>query len=387
MIDMPMAVEDDKQKAQELYGNLSQPQESRHIPESMDMEAHFSRLQDGLKHHYEYRVTHRFSTGVNNKPRLLAAAIPCITGIGCLYQAIATARDQHTHPPPGNLVAIDDCRLHMQTAGSGLPTVVLEAGLGGMSSAWGWIQPETAKFCKVVSYDRAGLGWSWPDTTPKTARVAAQRLHNLLHCIRIHPPYVLVGHSMGGLFIRVFADLFPNEVAGMVLIDAVHPDQHLRSNVIDKHMRSGFRFLRAVPLLTRLGYVRLAGLFNAWARGLPPRQTAEAESFLSTYDHLKTTCEESLAWETICAEVRATRRLGDIPLAVVTAGRDLLFGQAELQRELATLSSDSVHFAIDGADHISLVTHREHALLVVQAIRHVVDRVNALTGEKKRGQK
>ncbi len=353
----------------------------------MNIEAPVPKLQDGLQHHYEYRVNHRFSTGVSNKHRLLAAAIPCVTGIGCLYQAIATACDRQIHPPPGSLVDIDDCRLHMQTDGWGQPAVVLEAGLGGMSSAWGWIQPETAKFCRVVSYDRAGLGWSGPDTAPKTATLAAHRLHSLLHGIRVHPPYVLVGHSMGGLFIRVFADLFPGEVAGMVLIDAVHPDQHLRSDIINMHMRSGFRFLRAVPLLTRLGYVRLAGLFNAWALGLPPRQAAEAESFLSTYGHLKTTCEESLAWEAICAEVRATRRLGDIPLAVVTAGRDLLSGQAELQRELAMLSSDSVHFAVKGADHVSLVTHREHALLVVQAIRHVVERANALMDGKKGSQK
>ena len=338
----------------------------------------FSSPGDGPDHLYDYRENHAFSLGVHRKSRLLAAIIACVTGTGCLYQAIATLRDQRNHPPPGTFLDIDGCQLHLQTAGHGGPSVVLEAGLGGMSSAWGWIQPATAQFSRVVSYDRAGLGWSGPDIAPKTAALVAQRLRSLLVHSSVHPPYVLVGHSMGGLFIRVFADLYPNEVAGMVLLDAVHPDQHLRSAAIEMHMRTGFRFLTAAPLLARLGYVRLTGLFNDWSEGLPARQAAEAEAFLSSYRHLKTTRDESLAWETICAEVRGTRGLGDNPLAVVTAGRAVLPGHPELQSELATLSSDSVHFAVKGADHVSLITRREHALSVVAAIRHVVERVNAL---------
>jgi hypothetical protein len=137
-------------------------------------------------------------------------------------------------------------------------------------------------------------------------------------------------------------------------------------------MRTGFRILRTVPVLTRLGYVRLTGLFNAWASGLPPRQAAEAEAFLSSWAHLRTTREESLAWDSLCTEVRGTGGLGDVPLAVVTAGKDVLPGQPELQGELATLSRDSIHLAVKGADHVTLVTTREHALAVVETIRHVV---------------
>lgn len=324
---------------------------------------------------YEYRTDHGFSPEVDRRSRLFAAIIPCVTGIGYMYQTFAAMRDQRDYPPPGKVVDMDGCRLHVQAAGSDGPSVVLEAGLGGMSSGWGWIQPETAKFSRVVSYDRAGLGWSGPDTAPKTAALAAQRLRGVLRQSCLPPPYVLVGHSMGGLFIRVFADHYPGEVAGMVLLDAVHPDQHLRSAAINTHMRSGFRFLRTVPLLAQLGYVRLTGLFNAWTEGLPSRQAAEAEAFLATYRHLKTTYDESQAWETICAEVRCTRGLGHIPLAVVTACRAVLPGHPELQRELAGLSSDSAHFAVRGADHVSLVSRREHALLAVEAIRHVVERV------------
>ena len=344
----------------------------------MKMTAPIPLPDGGTDNLYEYCESNLFSTGVKRRSRLFTAIIPCLTGIGCVYQAIATLRDKRDYPPPGSLVDIDDCRLHVQTAGRGLPSVVLEAGLGGMSSGWGWVQPEIAKFSRVVSYDRAGLGWSEPDPSPKTAVLAARRLRTLLLHSRVDPPYVLVGHSMGGLFVRVFANLYPTEVAGMVLIDAVHPDQHLRSPAIDTHMRSGFRLLKAVPLLARLGYVRLTGLFNAWPIGLPARQTAESEAFLSSYRHLKTTRDESLAWETICTEVRFTRRLGDTPLAVVTAGRDVLPGQPELQRELASLSSDSVHFVVKDADHVSLITEHKHAMSVVKAIHHVAERAKTV---------
>lgn len=334
-------------------------------------------LMDEFSHHYEYRVNRHFSPDVKRKSRLYTSIIPCITGLGCMYQSVATLRDRRAYPPPGNFVDIDGCRLHVQTAGQGTPSVVLESGLGGMSSAWGWVQPETARFCRVASYDRAGLGWSGPDSAPKTASLASRRLRDALVRSNVLPPYVLVGHSMGGLFIRVFADIYPDEVAGMVLIDSVHPDQHLRSTDINEHMCSGFRFLKAAPLLARLGYVRLAGLLGSWSEGLPARQAAEAEAFLSAYQHLKTTRDESLAWETICAEARAARELGKIPLAVVTAGSDVLPGHPKLQRELAALSSESVHFAVRGADHVSLITRHEHALTVVETIRHVVERAKA----------
>ena len=335
-------------------------------------------LEYESEHVFAYRHNHRFTPGLRGNFRLLAATIPTATGIGSLYQAVATVYDQSKYRPPGRLIDSDDCHLHLQTAGTGRTTVVLEAGLGGMSAAWGWIHPETAQFCRVVSYDRGGLGWSGPDSAPKSALLAAQRLHAILLRSDIPPPYVLVGHSMGGLFIRVFADLYPHEVAGMVLLDAVHPDQHLRSAAISTHMRTGFRFLEAIPLLTQIGYVRLAGIFNVWAEGLPEQQAAEARAFLTTYRHLKTTRDESRAWETICDEVRGLKKTLNMPLAVVTAAKGVLSGHPELQRELASLSEDSSHFTVRGADHVTLITRREYALCVVAAIRHVVKKVNAL---------
>jgi pimeloyl-ACP methyl ester carboxylesterase len=322
---------------------------------------------------YAARKILNLAPGVRSCTRFATAIVPCLTGAGCLYQAVATVRDRRRYPPPGRLVKVDGAELHVRMSGQGgAPTVVLETGLGGMSSAWGWVQPEVATFTRVVSYDRAGLGWSAPDGLPRMAQHVAQRLRGLLHGSGIPGPYVLVGHSMGGLYLRFFADQYPGEVAGMVLIDAAHPDQHQRSPAIRRHMSSGFRMLRSVPLLAVLGYVRMTGFFSSWAVGLPERHAAEAEAFLSSYSHLKTTRDESLAWDGICAEVRGTACLGSKPLAVVSAGRDVLPGAPELQAELAALSSRSIHLTVDGADHVTLVTHRQHAMKVVDAIRRVV---------------
>ena len=106
----------------------------------------------------------------------------------------------------------------------------------------------------------------------------------------------------------------------------------------------------------------------------------EANAFLCSYPHLKTTRDESLAWEAVCEEVRRTKGMGDTPLAVVAAGSDVLPGQPEVQRRLAALSSDSVHLVVKDTDNVTLITRREHALTVVEAIRQVAERANARRG-------
>lgn len=115
-------------------------------------------------------------------------------------------------------------RLHMLIAGSGDPTVVMESGLGDTMDSWAKVQPEVAKFSRVVAYDRAGLGQSEPGLRPRAARQIASELHAALRNAGLAPPYVLVGHSAGGLYIRVFAGMYPDEVAGMVFVDPTPED-------------------------------------------------------------------------------------------------------------------------------------------------------------------
>ena len=319
-------------------------------------------------------ITHIIRIGAKGLFEIAIAAM-CVTCSGYLYQTVATFIDNRRYPPPGKLFEVDGSRMHVQSGGTGSPTVILEAGLGAMSSGWCWIQTEIEKFTHVISYDRAGLGWSDADTAHPSGLRIAWRLHKLLQASGITGPYVLVGHSMGGLLVRVFANQYPDEVVGMVLVDASHPDQYERHPAIRRHMHSGFQLLKKAPLLTRFGYVRLTELFHSQADGLPVRQRLEAEAFLSSHRHVTTALNESLAWNGLCAEVRCSRGLGNKPLAVVSAGRDVLPGAADLQAELAALATTSMHRVIDGATHVTLVTHQDHAISVVEAIRQVVEQV------------
>ena len=126
------------------------------------------------------------------------------------------------------MVDVGGYKLHINCTGKaeeGQPTVILDAGLGGYSLDWAQVQPEVAKFAHVCSYDRAGLGWSDESPNPRTSKYIAQELHDLLANAAEVGPFILVGHSFGGINVRVFANKYPEEVAGVVLVDASHEDQ------------------------------------------------------------------------------------------------------------------------------------------------------------------
>jgi pimeloyl-ACP methyl ester carboxylesterase len=137
---------------------------------------------------------------------------------------------QSTYSPPGKLVDVGGYKLHLNCIGKSGPAVVLIAGAGDFSFDWGLVQPDVASFTRVCSYDRAGLAWSDPGPMPRTMRQDAYELHALLRAARIKAPYVLVGHSLGGLIARVYAEQYPNEVAGMLLVDSTHEDTVLIFN-------------------------------------------------------------------------------------------------------------------------------------------------------------
>ena len=307
-------------------------------------------------------------------PVLLPVAL-LVTGV--IYQGVSELLDRRRFPPAGKLLTVDGLRMHLLAYGGsdrqGMPTVVLETGLGGMSSAWGWIQPEVAKFARVVSHDRVGLGWSEDDARPASGVRNARRLHAMLDAEGIEGPYLLVGHSMGGLLVRLFHDLYPDQVAGVVLIDASHPDQRQHSEAIRNHMNQGFRMLKTVPLLSAIGYLRLSNSFRRQADGLPARQEREARSFLCSYRHLRATNREARCWDALCAEVRQSRDLGEKPLTVITAGEGSKQGELELQQSLARLSERGRQFVMQGADHVTLVTHRRFALQVAAEIRSMFE--------------
>jgi len=154
---------------------------------------------------------------------IAAASFLLLSGLAVAQQI----DDKRAHPPSGRLVDIGGYRLHLNCTGKIGPTVVLISGAGDFSFDWALVQPDVARFARVCSYDPAGLAWSDPGPTPRTMRQDAFELHALLKAARIRGPYVLVGHSLGGLMARVYAETYPNEVGGLVLVDSTHEDTTL----------------------------------------------------------------------------------------------------------------------------------------------------------------
>jgi len=179
--------------------------------------------------------------------------------LGMLYHAAGTRRDARAYPPPGRLVEVGGHRLHIVDRGRGPgPTVVMEAGLMSTLLSWSGLERELARSFRVVSYDRAGLGWSDLGPMPRTADRIVTELHTLLERAQIPPPYVLVGHSFGGLTMPLFAARFPEEVAGMVLVDPVVPAEWNPPSPHDRQLsRIGAKVCRRAALLARLGIIRL----------------------------------------------------------------------------------------------------------------------------------
>src|SRR5829696_9123890 len=152
---------------------------------------------------------------------LLALAV-----LGAIYQAIATELAERAYPAPGEMVEVGGYRLHINYTGQGSPTVILDGGLGEFSAQWVRVQQEVSGTTRVCAYDRAGMGWSEMGPDPRDARQITSELHTLLGKAGIEGPYVLVGHSFGGMYMQTYAARYPDEVAGVVLVDSsTDPDQ------------------------------------------------------------------------------------------------------------------------------------------------------------------
>ena len=319
----------------------------------------------------------------------LIAVLIALAVAGAIYQAIATEIDQHSaFPGPGRMVSVDGHRLHLNCTGEGSPTIVLEAGGGYTSVEWSaWIQPGLSDHTRVCAYDRAGMGWSEPSPEPTDATQISGELHVLLQEARGGGPYVLVGHSLGGLYSRVYAERYPEEVAGMVLVDSSHPDQFERLGLESVHTTN--RVAGAVgPPLARIGVFRLFDLFSPSPR-LPPLQREQRRTLYYTTPHLVAAFEELGAIPDVLGQARQTGTLERLPLAVVSAsdhGADVLAGSkaeaAQVEREIQTLQEDltalspnSTRCVVEGSTHESLVTDRRHSRQAGEEILRVVEAV------------
>jgi pimeloyl-ACP methyl ester carboxylesterase len=305
-------------------------------------------------------------------------SLVALAGVGAIYQALATARDRRAFLPPGQRVDVGGHQLHLHCQGEGSPTVILEHGGGGSALGWFLVQPEIARNTRVCAYDRAGLGWSDPGPAPRSGRQIAAELHTLLHNANIPGPYVLAGWSYGGLFVRAYAEQFPEDVAGLVLLDATHPDVWTRTVQGQAQYQNDSRLYAVARVLAWFGLWRLIpNLFTMPPAGLSPQQAGQWRAVYNTTSFWDTVETESRAILDTMTQARQAGNLGDLPVLVVTAGENEgVDGQWTVyQDELTTLSADSVHQVVEGAGHADLWLNPEHSQVSSAAILQLVKAV------------
>ena len=300
--------------------------------------------------------------------------------------AVAKANLAKQYPAPGQMVDVGGYKMHINCMGQGSPTVILAAGTADFSTTWANVQPEVAKLTRVCVYDRAGLGWSEPSPLPLTVNSTVDELHTLLVNARVQGPYVLVGHSLGGMHMRVYAHNYPDEVVGLIQVDLLHEDQAILDPVYTKVNQVNVEPFRLLALLNSTGIIALApqSIPNP---GLPDAAYAQYQASLATTNFFKTTIAEVNAQAGHCAEVRALKitGFGNMPLIVITRGRanttaslsDTENQQSEdvwqaLQPVLAGLSSQGKHIIAEQSGHMIQFDQPE---LVIDAIREMLNAI------------
>ena len=246
------------------------------------------------------------------------------------YQFLSSRRDWQEFPPPGELIDVGGFHLHLYCAGermTGKPIIILEGGLGAPSLMWSAAQPEIARQTRVCSYDRAGYAWSESSPNPRTALQVTRELHTLLERAGEKPPYIMVGHSFGGIVIRIFTAEYPDEVSGLILADARHEDFFKRMPpeylISDQNNYQRAKYLK---LFTPLGFTRIAGQlgylegFDSYLAPLPDDVKKEAWA-LMIYNprHWATSVAERDALKESYQQVRLASLPRNIPLIVLTA--------------------------------------------------------------------
>jgi len=307
--------------------------------------------------------------------RLLIVVIVLTAAAGVLYQNISETRDRRFHSMLGQRIDVGGYKMHIQCVGQGSPAVILDSGLGDSYFSWHKVQLQIAKFTRVCSYDRAGMGYSDSSPRARTSEVIAEELRRLLLSAAVTPPYILVGHSMGGFDLRLFASLYRKDVAGMVLVDASHPEQQKRFPLALNDMDATWlREQEFLEFTMPFGIPRLVGFCD---------EDAAARAAECNFHSAREAVAELKAISESAAQTAATGNLGDMPLVVLSHDpdkpqpdlpEDLVKptndAWGKMQEELAHLSTKGTQTIAKNSGHYIQLDRPE---LVIEAIRNVVD--------------
>ena len=323
---------------------------------------------------------------------LYCLKITCIVVLlGSAYQFISVKIDNAQFSPIGKLVDIGGYKLHLYETGlaSG-PTIVLDMGMGGNLLYWSLVQPKISKFAHVVSYDRAGLGWSEPSPKERTSENIVEELHALLHNANVPGPYILVGHSFAGINARVFANKYPDEVAGVILVDSSHENQLEKLPKKKDPLSTLLRYKPGHFLLVEFANIGFTRIYNhiTYDHKLPDNIGNMLLVTNSTTQFIRSVIDEwSMFAENLDYVQKTGQNLGSKPLIVVTAeikphdeasasrGLDSISCEGayitwqELQKDLLTKSTKSKQIMATNSGHNIPV---DEPLIIVEAVREMI---------------
>jgi pimeloyl-ACP methyl ester carboxylesterase len=323
----------------------------------------------------QHRRFRRFTAGI-------AMIVVAIASCGAIYENLRESRDRRVYPMPGRLVDVGGYKMHIDCMGDGAPAVILDSGLGDNYTSWRKVQPQIAQFTQVCSYDRSGLGYSDSSPRRRNSKIFAEELHALLRNAGVPAPYVLVGHSMGGFDVRLYASLYSGEVAGMVPVDSSHPEQQKRLPAAVNDIDAGWvREQEFFEFTMPFGLPRLLGFCSG---------DAEVRAAECNFHNVRESVAELKSISESAAQTAATGTLGSLPLAVLSQDphapqydlpEDLVKptndAWQQMQNELAQLSTRSTHITAKNSGHYVQLDRPD---VVVDAIRKIVDQ--ARTGRE-----
>ncbi|WP_019421289.1 alpha/beta fold hydrolase [Paenibacillus sp. OSY-SE] len=307
------------------------------------------------------------------------AVLVCIIGLGFVYEWVASLQAKQNYPPPGKLVDVGGFRLHVKKIGIGSPTIVFEAGSRESSHIWRDIPEQLAKDATVVTYDRAGYSWSEQADTERTGNRIVQELHTALQQEGIRGPYILVGHSQGGMYSRLFAQQYRDEVAGLVLLDA-RPEQFSQATdaIFEREGldpdKAGIPPTALVKLLKASGAMRL--FQNSLLAQLPAEERPLYVNVDAASAYLETAEEEDRHMTEVEEAIR-DQQLGSLPVRIVThaipndatafgmsaeSSRQLEDIWQDQQKGLLDISTDSELIIAQNSGH--MIMHDEPDLVV-----------------------